>query len=202
MGAACRRLLATWRPLATYWRLLATTGDRWLPVRAHPHIAFSLATTGDHWRPLATTGNLATGDHWRLGNLLATYWRLSLATWQPRAQDSYKTVPFIIVVCFPKLFTDYTKITLVHLTLICEQHRLTRPTTARQALDRHRTSLDSSTARHARHARHARQIPTRHTRRCCQDCPTEARQRPDSTRHYPDTGSRHQARHKPDISPT
>ena len=198
MGAACRRLLATWRPLATYWRLLATTGDRWLPVRAHPHTAFSLATTGDHWRPLATTGNLATGDHWRLGNLLATYWRLSLATWQPRAQDSYKTVPFIIVVCFPKLFTDYTKITLVHLTLICEQHRQLD----RQLPDRHSTGTGHhSTAREpdmpdmpdmldkSRQDTHIGAVRT-------------ARQRPDRGPTAPDTIPTQAPDTRPDISPT
>ena len=81
----CDFLLATWRPgdhtgdLATSWRLLATSGRQETRIGTGDFCWRPLATTRDRWRP----GNLAT---WRPGDLLATCWRLMLATWQPGAQ--------------------------------------------------------------------------------------------------------------------
>ena len=92
MGAACRRLLATWRPLATYWRpgdLLATSGCQCTSMVPLILLATCWQPAGDlaTWRP----GDLAT-----TGDPLATYWRLLLATWRPGAQPKRILAIFIL----------------------------------------------------------------------------------------------------------
>ena len=80
--------LATWRPgdLATCWRPVVASGCQCGSVVPH-HLA------GNHWRPLATWRLATTGN-------LATYWRLSLATWRNRALPvaALRPVPLVQVI--------------------------------------------------------------------------------------------------------